>query len=49
MPHQGTILEPGPAFFDEKGEFPKELFVKDGVHFSEKGYEVLAGLLRKKL
>lgn len=46
---QVEFIDLVPAFFDEKGEFPTELFVKDGVHFSEKGYEVLAGLLRKKL
>lgn len=37
-----------PAFLDEKGQFRAELFVEDGTHFSSKGYEVVAGLLRGK-
>lgn len=38
-----------PVFLDEKGQHRAELFVEDGTHFSPRGYETLAGLLRARL
>ena len=38
-----------PAFLDDDGKYRPELFVKDGVHFSPKGYAIIAGLLSGKL
>lgn len=43
------FIELVPAFLDDKGKFRAELFVLDGTHFSAKGYEVVARLLRNKL
>lgn len=37
------------AYIDENGGFMADLFVKDGTHFSDKGYEVLAELIRKEI
>lgn len=37
------------AYIDEKGGFKKDLFVKDGTHFNDKGYEVLAELIRNEI
>lgn len=37
------------AFLDEQGQRRPDLFVKDGIHFSAKGYSILADQLRKKL
>jgi lysophospholipase L1-like esterase len=37
-----------PAFLDDQNQFRPELFVKDGIHFSPKGYAIVAGLLRGK-
>ena len=32
-----------PAFLDDQGKYLPALFVKDGVHFSPKGYAIVAG------
>jgi lysophospholipase L1-like esterase len=36
------------AFLDDTGQPRPDLFVQDGTHFSRKGYDVLAGILRGK-
>eukprot|EP01047_Picozoa_sp_COSAG01_P075297 COSAG01_NODE_12858_length_1674_cov_1.687619_2_plen_252_part_00 len=38
-----------PAFLDDDGKYRPELFVKDGVHFSPKGYAIVAKLISGKL
>lgn len=38
-----------PAFLGDEDKFRADLFVQDGTHFSPKGYELVAGLLRDKL
>ena len=38
-----------PAFLGDDGKYRPELFVKDGVHFSPKGYAIIAELLSGKL
>lgn len=38
-----------PAFLGDDGKYRPELFVKDGVHFSPKGYAIIAKLLSEKL
>lgn len=38
-----------PQFMDAQGRPRKELFEVDGVHFTPKGYEILAALIRAKL
>lgn len=37
-----------PAFLDDQNQFQPDLFVKDGIHFSPKGYAAVAKLLRGK-
>lgn len=44
-----TFIDLAPAFLDDGSNFRPDLFVKDGTHFSHRGYALVAGLLRDKL
>jgi lysophospholipase L1-like esterase len=44
-----TFIDIVPHFLGQDGKPRAELYVADGVHFSSKGYAVVARLLREKV